>query len=496
MKTNRFVSAAFFIATLSLIPNSTRATGYFGPTIYLDQGGRNVAASPEFYWELETKRLARNFHPPEKLVVGAGEPKEDEDTRQWLGQQTSEVDKADFAAALKSGAVRAADGTKATQEHEAARDLIATTNDKTTAELPAEFPSEFADYHRGAFAYRRGLEHWPEARAAWEALLQRPESERRYRTVWATFMLGKLALKQNDPKAVEWFQRVRALAAAGFFDSLGMAAASYGWEGRSEWKQGHPEKAAALFLTQLSLGEESAIVSLKALVPDREPIEGMLNYGPEPDALSSWTEDQKKAADEKALGDLRTAAQDPLLRRLVTVHILATASAPNEYDPDQDRIARRSARWLSMIDDLKLSHLEDAEYIGWVAYNHGDYQAAARWLDLAEPNSPASCWLRAKLQARAGKFPEAAKSMAQAWQTVRDVNSYTGWQATPREEEQDYFEDGPHFSFPESAAGDLGALHLERADFVQSLDTLLIGKLWDDAAFVAERVLTLAELQK
>jgi hypothetical protein len=144
-------------------------------------------------------------------------------------------------------------------------------------------------------------------------------------------MLGKIALKRNDPAAVKWFERTRELARAGFADSLGMAADSYGWEGRSEWKQDHPEKAAPLFLTQLALGDESAIVSLKALIPDREPIHGMLNYGPEPDERSGWNAEQIRAADKKGLVQLKRAAQDPLLRRLVTVHILATASVPDEF---------------------------------------------------------------------------------------------------------------------------------------------------------------------
>src|SRR6478735_5961078 len=73
-------------------------------------------------------------------------------------------------------------------------------------------------------------------------------------------LLGRLALKEGDPKAADWFQKTRALAREGFADSLGMAADSYGWEGRSEWKQEHPGKAAALFLRQLALGDESAIV--------------------------------------------------------------------------------------------------------------------------------------------------------------------------------------------------------------------------------------------
>ena len=45
------------------------ATGYFGPFIYLDNGGKKVEGSPEFYWGLEVRRISRDFHPPEKLVV-------------------------------------------------------------------------------------------------------------------------------------------------------------------------------------------------------------------------------------------------------------------------------------------------------------------------------------------------------------------------------------------------------------------------------------------
>src|SRR5438874_264928 len=495
----RVARIALLILTLTFCACGAHATGYFVPTVYLDEGGKNVDASPEFYWELEVKRLARGFHPVEKLVRPAKkETQADEDPRAIRSQDTTEADLKDFADALQAGKIKSLDPAKATQQHEAARALIAQTNSTTIATLPDEFSSEFADYHRGAFAFRRGQEHWSEARQAWEDLLKHPEQDRHYRTVWATFMIGKIALKLGDPAAVEWFQRTRELAGAGFADSLGMAADSYGWEGRSEWKQEHPAKAAALFLTQLALGDESAIVSLKALIPDRDPIEGMLNYGVEPDERRKQDEEQKREREQKEISKLREAAQDPLLRRLVTAHILATAAWPNTYDGELNNpAAKRCSRWLTVIKEGNLGQVEDAEYLGWTAYNSGDYKNAAHWLELSKGDTPAAYWLRAKLQRRAGKLGDAANSMAKAWQTVRDTAAYTGWIAAPLPIEDEYgsYPERGGWTIEQSASGDLGGLHLARGDLVQALDILLTGKLWEDAAYVAERVLTANELK-
>ncbi|MEP6821647.1 MAG: hypothetical protein ABI946_04780 [Chthoniobacterales bacterium] len=428
-----------------------QATGYYGPDSYLDRGGANVVASPEFYWDLEAKRIAREFPAPEKLRLAPKIPEvEDSSRRAERKAATANADTADFAAALHEGQIKPPDAALATRQHEAARVLIQDTDDQSTAGLPDEFASEFADYHRGAFAYQKGPAHWEEARQAWDALLARPEGERHYRTVWATFMLAKLALKKLEPDASALFVRTRELAAQGFSDSLGLAADSYGWEGRSEWKQGHPEKAAPLFLTQLALGDESAVVSLKALIPDRAPIEGMLNYGADPEERQAWTDEQKRVQEEKEGAALKNAARDPLLRRLVTAHILATSTAPNFWGEDSGVAAARSKHWLAEIKAAKLSELADAEYLGWAAYNGGDYKDAEHWLGLAAAESPAAMWLRAKLQLRAGKTADAAQSMAAAWRVLRDATTYTGWSPGTSEEQNDYVtksHDGPSWSF-------------------------------------------------
>jgi hypothetical protein len=501
------LSARIFIVAAIAVVADGRAcgTGFYGLNNYLDQGGKNVDGSPEFYWELEVKRLAKDFKAPEKLMLRAatsaaspdGTPVE-QSPADAFAKETAEKDVEDFKEAIKEQRIKPPDPAKALQQHTDARGFI----QAKTAPLPAEFDSEFADYHRGAMAFQLGKEHWAEARQAWDNLLKRPPQDRHYRAVWATYMLGKLALKSGEPDAAKWFQQTRELAKAGFADSLGMAADSYGWEGRSEWKQNHPEKAAALFLTQLALGDDSAVISLKALIPDRAPIDGMLNYGPELQEREAWDEQQKRAEEQKTLGALKAAAKDPLLRRLVTAHILSTESVHDLFTGDSETPrVNRCARWLSVIKGANVGKVDDAEYLGWVAYNNGDYKGAAHWLELGKKDTPAGYWLQAKLQRRAGKLDDALRSMQQAWQSIHETRLYTGWTGfyeKPSDEETSYTSEheGPGWSFSEAATGDLAALHLVRADFVEAMDGFLKGNLWFDAAFIAERILTADELKK
>jgi hypothetical protein len=313
-------------------------------------------------------------------------------------------------------------------------------------------------------------------------------------------MLGKLATKAGDPEAANWFEKTRDLAKQGFADSLGMAADSYGWQGRSEWKQGHPDKAARLFLTQLALGDESAIVSLKALIPDRVPIEGTLNYGGDAAPAGNPDNSTEMPSDPATLAALKGAASDPLLRRLVTAHILATGWG-DRWAFASNTTNARSQRWLQTISEVKAASIEDAEYLGWIAYMVGDYKQAQRWLDLSKSNSPAADWLHAKLQLRGGDLGAAAKSLAAAVDTLRSPALYTGWSDGAY---HDANQSGPTYTsitdedgwtMGEAASGDLGLMHLERGDFVQATDLLLKGGLWEDAAFIAERILSADELK-
>ena len=154
------VAAVLATGAWLLAPGFTSGTGYIGPTAYLAEGGRLVAEAPEFYWETELKRLARDFVPPEKLVrPPEAVKKEGEEIAEPAKPEanfTSTVDLQDFDAALREGRIKPPDKAKAAQQHKAARDLIDLTNEDSSDSLGEEWNSEFADYHRGAHAYARG----------------------------------------------------------------------------------------------------------------------------------------------------------------------------------------------------------------------------------------------------------------------------------------------------------------------------------------------------
>jgi hypothetical protein len=209
----------------------------------------------------------------------------------------------------------------------------------------------------------------------------------------------------------------------------------------------------------------------------------------------------KAALDRKIEADLEVMVHDPLLRKLETVHILATESGGQDLFYNGNN-TMRSQRWLKVVEAAHLGKVEDAAYLGWVAYTVGDYDVAQRWLDLSDPAPPVAEWLRARLDLRAGKVEDAAKAMAAVWDALRSSPLYMAWNVPERDDRDGSIFDGnlggeyeSDYSTMQWASADLGAVHLLRSDFMQALDTLIKGHLREDAAYVAERVLTTAELK-
>lgn len=463
------------LLVLAFGPRFLAATGFEEPARWLDYAEHPPAlTAPEFYFELEVKRLAAELHLEFKAVL----PAQTDDARDYRGQ-TESSDKADFAAAMEQGKIAPPDRAKALAAHEQARaaieavvpesmessavdpDLarrmrVAAPPAKPEEKLPAlateEVASEFADYHRGAWAFRHRFT--AQAVEAWKALLARPAAERHFRTTWAAYMIGMVALDEkrwDDARAA--FQLVRQSVRDGFADTPGLATASLGWEAQAEQDSGHFTRAAQLFLEQLAAGDLSGVWSLRYLLDE--------------------------VFEQKA--ELAALAKDATTQRLVTACTVAGMGPFADYDEGE----KRSNGWLETLESIGAKGVRDADRVAWIAYSRGLYDVAARWLRRADASGPYAQWLTAKLALRDGKVADAtallSKALAQLPLTAQiETRSLVGNELLPQD----------------TARADLGALQVARGDFLTALRLFLDGGHLADAHYLAEGVLTIAELKK
>ena len=273
-------------------------------------------------------------------------------------------------------------------------------------------------------------------------------------------MLGKSWLKSDLAKAIECFQQAQALARDGFADSIGLASSSLGWEAKAELKRDRVERAVELYLQQMSTEDPTAIWSLRVVATR------ILKDGDEA---------------------LRRAARDENTRRVVTAYLLAHGGPRQSVDESPPVAVTQ--RWLEMVESASVKDLAGADRLAWAAYQAGSFAAADRWLRLAPVQSGIGHWIRAKLLLRAGKVDQAAAELSLAahgfpqdeqWEDLNTdfANGYEKGQLSPGGR----------------ALGELGILHLARRQYVDALDALLRARYWMDAAYVAERVLTVQEL--
>lgn len=155
-------------------------------------------------------------------------------------------------------------------------------------------PVEFQLYSNGALAWHQ--KNYKIARQHWTSILQLPEEQRIYRSVWAAFMLGRRYLsdiEDHQDKAIKYLHLCRQLAIDGFTDSTGLAMESIGWEAQVSLKQKYFQRAMHLYLIRWSA------------TPDYRP------------ASVSTTCYRISESSQMVLNDL---AQNPQIRNIVTVH--------------------------------------------------------------------------------------------------------------------------------------------------------------------------------
>lgn len=488
-----FVKHSLGILTSGLLafaPPQALATGGWVPERWLDAGGNSLRGTPQFYWDIEMKRLAGVFAEkdcPFKLKLST----RNQDDESNSSDLTAQADAADFEDAINTKRLQPPDAETALEAHQAVRAWLNGPR-KDAAPTAEEFASEFADYHKGAMLPN------DQAKLIWEKLLQRPANERHYRSVWAAFMLGKVCMTDAKTRAesIKWFEKCREFARAGFADSLGLAADSYGWQARAEYDLENYPASARHYFQQLALGDRSAQLSLKMMVPDEALMRELpaLSLTPEPPEEPAAPKDAEPKTGEpepaepaeeapkpaiadpaKAQAMLVAAAKDDALRQIVTASILIESSSLYYRPADDTRITQ----WLAALEQAKLKNIEDAASLGWIAYSSGKFDEAARWQAMDKSSTPMGQWLKAKLALRKGAFAEASKIMAGVVSALPvDEGTRYEYGYLPRA----------------SAAADLGASLLAQGKFVEALDAFWDGNCWKDAAYVAERTVTTEEL--
>ena len=320
-------------------------------------------------------------------------------------------------------------------------------------------PKEFAEYFRGWIAFKEGRTN--DAIKSFEAVLDLPEKERRHKSVWAAYMLGRARQDAEPDKAVASFQLARALAKQGFGDPVGLAAESVGWEARAHVIRKRFVRALELYRQQFAAGDHGALVSLKGTA------ETALNEGGQP---------------------LADVAAHPVARRIMTAMMTSQHSwfVFEELDPE---VADWS--WMELMEQVGKKDAVLAEQLALRSYQLGNMTRAKLWIDRAA-KAPVSEWIRAKILLHSGKLDEAGRLLASlAPQFPRELRC-TGDPVPTRMAE--CLERG-WTSGDLRIEAELAVVRLCQGRYSDALDLFMRSGSTIDGAYVAERVLGLDELK-
>lgn len=483
------------IALLLFAAQRAPACGPFFPNNMLDRGDEAVLDAPEasFALELERMNLATSRFTAQPLQ-GATH-------RAGYAGQSRDAELGDLLAALHVAKLPPDEVERIRAGHQKARDAFKQyVTDREAWERsgewvwdasgrhqqkpkspPPEFPmievvrglpGEFVDYFDGALAWHnpalmdKGL-----ARDAWERLLERPAGDRKFKSTWAAYMLGKAWIKDDPDQALGYFKQARELVKQGFADSVGLASASLGLEARIHMDRTNYPRAIKLYLEQFATQDPTSVNSLRRVAGK------VLSH-----------------ADDATLKQL---AAHPGTQRVITAFLVAR-HRPGWVDAESNGLADEdTVRWLAAVETAGVRDVESAEKLALAAYRAGEMELAQRWIRRAT-DSPVAQWLQAKLHLRAGRLDQAAALLARVSRFFPTkppgANAPASFADTLLIQHNQLHPDT--ITAGQQVLGELGALRLARRQFAEALDALLhSGSFWMDAAYVAERVLTVDELK-
>jgi hypothetical protein len=366
------------------------------------------------------------------------------------------------------------------------------------------------------------------ARRHFQAVLDLPDPERASRVVWAQFMLGRTEAALHDPvRAAEHFAATRTLVQGGISDPLGLAVASFGEEARLYLDSDVP-RAVDLYARQTGYGSEGGLASLKRVLRKTLSEPALLDRGvtdPQTRHLlfayvfafgargntgvpDAGTDERNVAPDAVAkapAGDEPPGGHDEGSEEAEAdapddgAAEAADAGAPEDEaaaddtgeteeaeTPDDLQLLQKLA---DAVDRSGVTEASGADWLAATAYRAGRFDLADRFA--ARDTTPLAYWIRAKLALRRGDQDAALAAYASAVGAFR-AEQVPPW---PISDMNDDVVDPMRRD--QRIDAEQGILLLTRGDFQQALVHLLAGgpEHWMDAAYVAERVLTVDELK-
>ncbi len=329
----------------------------------------------------------------------------------------------------------------------------------------AGLPRDVALYTAGAVAWNN--DDVPGALQYFQTVEALPDSERRRRGAWASFMAGRAAALMGDSDAaIAAFERTRAQVSDGSADPLGLAVASYGEQARLLRAAGDIAGAVRLYAEQAAhsstSGRNSLLFVARAAVKDPQQVDALLA-----DATGTRL----------------------LLAFLYSRYNELIAPDPDNEYPSFDAPAD-GPRLLAVLDRISQApSVPQPDRLAAIAYRAGRFEQAGRLAAAAQ--TPLAAWVRAKLALRAGELDNAAQAYAEA---AKGFPADEHWGLVRIEGE----EWGSDDLKPRCRVqGEAGTLALSRGDYLQALELLYAAadEYWADAAYVAERVVGVDELK-
>lgn len=478
----RHFSRRWLCTTAMLGAVTVIACGPFFPENALDQP-RVILRPPLFHFQSELLQMA--VPPDAHLAHEKGTPAytldlEMAELKEMMATQSFPTGWLERYRELRR--VMLDEGDQSAQNMKAADALNVpawTKKKQELAEIIAPLPEDMRLYLQGAAERieadgRISPDPFKAARALWLQVLALPAEKRQHRSTWAAWMLFRTAPHEEQG---HWLSETRKLAAAGFKDCLHLGIEATYILGRA--CSDYTEK------------QEVSAAEWKRAAMLRAPL-GLCR------AETRLREDQRVLMDWSA-DFARVVVADPFLRRVQMLQLIEHMGSLNGWEQGQAGSTEEDEnlpRWLKSFEDAGVKDLQETVMLAWICYNAARFDDARRWLALAPADDTNALALRGKLAAMRGSRREARQALTHmaAKLPTPEPSAREGYEGTLLIQwfpltTANYTAVRTHMLLADCAVAQVA-----QNDFAGALQTFLRTDYWRDAAYVAERLLSVEEL--